>query len=469
MTETRKFRAVRGVRDILPPGTSLWNWFEATSRDVLESYNFREIRLPIFEETELFARSIGGDTDIVSKEMFTFTVGLDLVERVQRWEAEEANAARGTAEDRAIAPGDMSPSRQMVTLRPEATASAVRAYIEHGMQTWPGLVKLYYAGPMFRRERPQKGRYRQFYQIGAEVLGPSDHPAIDAEMIEMLVALVERCKLDEWTLLVNSIGDPQCRPAYVALLREELRKVKDQLGPDSQRRIDTNPLRVMDSKLPEEQPIIAALPRITDHLCEGCRTHFAELRRQLDLRSIPYRHEPRLVRGLDYYVRTTFEITSPHLGAQNALAGGGRYDGLAELLGGPPAKGIGFALGEDRFVEVIQAAGRIDANRRLDAFIVWMGQPAYPAALRLARRLRGEGLCVELPPEETKLKKALGLGGRLGARFAVIIGDNEVAEGRFAVKRLADGEQRSLAEGEVAGFMKAPAAARQAEPKSSQR
>ncbi|MDE3135716.1 MAG: histidine--tRNA ligase [Acidobacteriota bacterium] len=355
----------------------------------------------------------------------------------------------------------------VITLRPEATASVVRAYIEHGMQMLPGLVKLYYAGPMFRRERPQKGRYRQFYQIGAEVLGQTDHPAIDAELIEMLTVLLERCKLENWTLLVNSIGDTNCRPAYVALLREELQKVKDQLGPDSQRRIETNPLRVLDSKLPEEQPIIAKLPMISDHLCEPCREHFAELRRQLDLRSIPYKVEPRLVRGLDYYMRTTFEITSPHLGAQNALAGGGRYDGLSEMLGGPPAKGIGFALGQDRFIEVIQTAGRIDATRALDAFIVWMGAAAYPAAVRLARRLRQEGLCVEVPAEEPKLRKALGLAERLGARFAVIIGENEVQSGEFTVKRFADGEQRKLAEAEVAAFVKAPAqAARESESKS---
>jgi histidyl-tRNA synthetase len=425
MTEKRKFHAVRGVRDILPPDTSLWNWFEATARDVLETFNFREIRVPVLEETELFARSVGAETDIVSKEMYTFT-------------------------DR---------DETAISLRPEATASVVRAYIEHGMQMLPGLVKLYYAGPMFRRERPQKGRYRQFYQIGAEVLGQTDHPAIDAELIEMLTVLLERCKLENWTLLINSIGDANCRPAYVALLREELRKVRDQLGPDSQRRIETNPLRVLDSKLPEEQSIIAKLPMISDHLCDACREHFAELRRQLDLRSIPYKVEPRLVRGLDYYMRTTFEITSPHLGAQNALAGGGRYDSLSEMLGGPPAKGIGFALGQDRFIEVIQTAGRIDATRPLDAFIVWMGAAAYPAAVRLARRLRQEGLCVEVPAEEPKLRKALSLAERLGARFAVIIGENEVQAGEFAVKRFADGEQRKLAEGDVAGFVKTPAPA----------
>ncbi len=434
MTEKKKFHSVRGVRDILPPDSSLWNWFEQAARDTLETYNFREIRLPIFEDTELFARSVGAETDIVSKEMYTF--------QDQPADLESANEmGRGKA----------------VSLRPEATASVVRAYIEHGMQTLPGLVKLYYLGPMFRRERPQKGRYRQFYQIGAEVLGQSDHPAIDAEMIEMLIVLLGRCKIESWTLLVNSIGDANCRPAYVALLREELRKVKNQLGADSQRRIDTNPLRVLDSKLAEEQAIVASLPKIADHLCDDCRNHFAELRRQLDLRSIPYTVDPRLVRGLDYYTRTTFEITSPHLGAQNALAGGGRYDGLSEMLGGPPAKCIGFALGEDRFIEVIQAAGSLDratAGRPLDAFIVWLGAAAYPAAVRLARRLRQEGFRVEIPAEESKLKKALSLAERLGARFAIIVGDQEVAAGAYAVKRLADGEQRKLAESDVAGFLR---------------
>jgi histidyl-tRNA synthetase len=436
MTEKKKFRAVRGVRDILPPDTSLWNWFEAAARDVFESYNYREIRVPVLEETELFARSVGAETDIVSKEMYTFT-------------------------DR---------DETAISLRPEATASVVRAYIEHGMQMLPGLVKLYYAGPMFRRERPQKGRYRQFYQLGAEVLGSTDHPAIDAELIEMLLALVERCRLDQWALLVNSIGDANCRPQYVQKLREALAPVKSQLCGDCQRRSETNPLRVLDCKIEADQAIINRLPQIADHLCDGCQTHFAELRRQLDLRAIRYQIAPRLVRGLDYYMRTTFEITSPHLGAQNALAGGGRYDGLSEMLGGPPVKGIGFALGEDRFVEAIQTAGRIDATRPLDAFIVWLGATAYPAAVRLGRRLRQEGFCVEIPAEEGKLRKSLSLAERLGARFAVIIGENEVATRQFAVKRLADAEQRSLAEADVAGFVRtsAPPGPATAESKSPQ-
>src|SRR5580658_7144645 len=319
MTERKQFRAIKGTRDILPPDSALWNWFEQTARDTFERYGYHDIRTPVFEPTELFARSIGADTDVVNKEMFTFGSGYDS-------DSMEESAPGLT-----------------YSLRPEATASVVRAYIEHGMNTLPGDVKLYYMGPMFRRERPQKGRYRQFYQIGAEVLGASDHPAIDAELIEMLMAFFERVGLQGAALTINSIGDKNCRPLYVAELRAALEKVRDRLGPDSQRRIETNPLRVLDSKLPQEQEIIAGLPRIADHLCAECKEHYAQLKKELALRGVSYEENWRLVRGLDYYMRTTFEITAPGLGSQDAVCGGGRYDGLVELLGGPPTKGIGFA------------------------------------------------------------------------------------------------------------------------------
>src|SRR6202522_2166100 len=248
--------------------STLWNWFEQSARDVFESYNFREIRLPIFEETSLFARSVGGETDIVSKEMYSFP-------------------DRSTSSDATADAGDL------ISLRPEATASTMRAYIEHGMHALPGNVKLYYMGPMFRRERPQKGRYRQFYQIGAEVLGQSDAPAIDAEVIEMLMTFFSRVGLIRTTLYINSIGDKNCRPQYVELLRAELRKVKDQLGADSQRRIETNPLRVLDSKIPQEQEIIAKLPKISEHLCDACREHFAKLKEELKLRGVSYQENWR--------------------------------------------------------------------------------------------------------------------------------------------------------------------------------
>jgi histidyl-tRNA synthetase len=338
-------------------------------------------------------------------------------------------------------------------LRPEATASVVRAYIEHGMHTRPGNVKLYYVGPMFRRERPQKGRYRQFYQIGAELLGPSDHAALDAEVIEMLLAFFARVNLQGAKLYLNSIGDKNCRPAYVERLRSELQKVRDKLGADSQRRIETNPLRVLDSKLPEEQPIIDTLPRIAEHLCEACREHYAELKRQLALRNITYEENWRLVRGLDYYMRTTFEITAPGLGSQNAVCGGGRYDGLVELLGGPAAtKGIGFAIGTDRLMLSLQEAGAAEGCGP-EVFLAWFGTATYPAAVALSRKLREHNLSVELPAQEMKFGKSLSLADRLGARFAVIVGENELAAGQFTVKRLADGDQRKLAEADLLEYL----------------
>jgi histidyl-tRNA synthetase len=412
MTEKRQFRAIKGTRDILPPDSAMWNWFEQAAREVFEAYSFREIRLPIFEETELFARSIGADTDVIGKEMYTFA-------------------------DR---------DESSISLRPEATAGVARAYIEHGMHTLPGNVKLYYIGPMFRRERPQKGRYRQFYQIGAEVLGPSDAPAIDAEVLEMLMVLFQRAGLALTTLHINSIGCRDCRPKYVELLREELRKVSDKLGADSQRRIETNPLRVLDSKWPDEQAWIEALPRISDHLCAACRQHFSELKDELNLRGIAYRENWRLVRGLDYYTRTTFEVTAEGLGSQNAVCGGGRYDGLVELLGGHATKGIGFAIGSDRAILSIQAGGQASKRPGLGVFIAWMSAATYPAAVQIARKLRAGGVAVELPPEEMKFKKSLGLADKLGAKYALIIGEDEVASGTFTLKRLSDGEQQKLKE-----------------------
>jgi histidyl-tRNA synthetase len=344
---------------------------------------------------------------------------------------------------------------ESLSLRPEATASVVRAYIEHGMQTQPGDVKLYYIGPMFRRERPQKGRYRQFYQIGAEVLGASDNPRLDAEVIEMLMTFLDRLQLVGAKLAINSIGCQQCRPAYVEILREALRKVKDQLGADSQRRIETNPLRVLDSKLPEEQSIVETLPRIADHLCADCRDHFAQLQEQLKLRGIAYEINWRLVRGLDYYMRTTFEIIAPGLGSQDAICGGGRYDGLVELLGGPPTKGIGFAIGTDRLILSLQEAKKADAaaSARLDVCFAWIGAATYPAAAKLAARLRHAGFRVELPSEEMKFKKALSLADRLGARHAVIVGEDELAAGVFTIKRLADSSQQKLGETELLAYL----------------
>ncbi len=326
------------------------------------------------------------------------------------------------------------------------------------MHALPGNQKLYYTGPMFRRERPQKGRYRQFYQIGAEVLGQSDAPAIDAEILEMLLIFFARVGLTKTTLCVNSIGCKDCRPKYVELLREELRKVHDQLKADSQRRIETNPLRVLDSKIPEEQPIIEKLPRISDHLCADCRDHFSKLKDELKLRGIAYEENWRLVRGLDYYTRTTFEVIAAGLGSQNAVCGGGRYDGLVELLGGQPVngqptKGIGFAIGTDRAILSIQESGNLPHLSGLAVFIAWMGAKAYPAAVSIAKKLREAGLAVELPPEELKFKKSLGLADKLGARYALIIGEDEVASATYTLKRLADADQKKLSENDLLEYL----------------
>ncbi len=454
MAEKKQFRAIKGTRDILPPDSALWHWFEQAAREVYANYGFGEIRPPIFEEASLFARSIGSETDIVNKEMFfTFSDPMELVQAFQMLDDRLVGELKA-ASSQVVADLLVEASKMFeYALRPEATASVCRAYIEHGMHTLPGNVKLYYMGPMFRRERPQKGRYRQFYQIGAEVLGQSDAPAIDAELIEMLLVFFRRAGLDRTTLYINSIGDKNCRPQYVERLREKLREVKGDLREDSQRRIETNPLRVLDSKLPEEQPIIERLPRISDHLCAECREHFANLKDELKLRGVAYEENWRLVRGLDYYTRTTFEVTAAGLGSQNAVCGGGRYDGLVELLGGPPTKGIGFAIGSDRAILSIQESKNLPHLPGLAVFVAWMGLKAYPTAVSIARKLRDSGVSVELPPEEMKFKKSLGLADKLGARYALIIGEDEVASETYSLKRLSDGEQKKLNENDLLEYL----------------
>jgi histidyl-tRNA synthetase len=407
--KTELIQSVKGTRDLLPGETPLWQRVEDEARRVFAAYNFREIRTPILEQTALFARSVGTDTDIVTKEMYTF-------------------------EDR---------DSESLTLRPEATASVVRAYIEHALYNEGGIHKLYYFGPMFRRERPQKGRYRQFYQIGAEVLG-SDHPAIDAEVLEMLMLMLERLGLEEFKLLINSVGCSKCRPEYLKKLRHALEDVKTQLCADCQRRAHTNPLRVLDCKVEADQPIIDQLPHILDHLCPECRQHFECVTAELDERGVAYEIVPRLVRGLDYYTRTTFEITSGLLGAQNALLGGGRYDGLSEMLGGPPAPGFGFAIGQDRLVLTVEESAGLELKPPLEVYVAWMGEAAQGPATRLARQLRREGISTEISFQQVKLKKSLGLANRLQARLTVIIGEDEVASGQVQLKDMETGEQGAV-------------------------
>ena len=449
MATKSKFQAIRGTRDLLSPETVLWNHVENTARSVFGTFGFGEIRQPIFEPTELFARAVGGETDIVSKEMYTFDSSMGFADRNR----ETRIIGEPTSPIGALT--DMR-GTEMVSLRPEATASVCRAYIEHNMQQLPQPVKLYYMGPMFRRERPQKGRYRQFYQIGAEVLGGNDAPAIDAEVIEMVMTFFDHVGLSGVELNINSIGHnaPNCRPAYVEKLKAALEEVKDKLGADSQRRIETNPLRVLDSKLEHEQAIIATLPHIAGHLCAECATHYAAVKRQLELRGVFFKENWRLVRGLDYYMRTTFEITAKGLGSQNAVCGGGRYDGLVELLGGPPTKGIGFAIGEDRLILSLQESGKGAAPQGRDVYIAWMGEHAYATAVRAAKDLRNAGFSVELPPTELKFGKALERADKLDSRYALILGDNEVSEGSWTLKTLADGTQQKFTEPDLLEFLK---------------
>jgi histidyl-tRNA synthetase len=430
-------KAIRGTRDLLPPETALWNRVERTARDVFARYNFGEIRTPVLEATELFARGVGEETDIVSKEMYTW-------------------------EDRARAASEKA---QSLTLRPENTAGVVRAYIEHKLGDTGQLQKLYYVGPQFRRERPQKGRYRQFFQIGAEVVGPatsgSESPLRDAEILEMLATLLDELGIPRasseneykgWRLLLNSVGSSTDRPRYVAALREALLPVKDRMCPDNQRRAETNPLRVLDSKDEADQEIINALPKIADYLDEASTQHFNEVKAALDACGVPYTVNPRLVRGLDYYTRTTFEFTVDlGLGTQNALLGGGRYDGLSEMLGGPKAPGIGFAIGEDRLILTLQALeearvvaeGEADAAK-IDAYIAPLSPAQNAAALALARTLRAGGLSVEVGDGTFRLKKSFDAADRV-ARSIVILGEDEVSAKSATVKTFQTGDQAKVA------------------------
>jgi histidyl-tRNA synthetase len=427
-------KAVRGTRDLLPPETALWNRIEATARAVFARYNFGEIRTPVFEDTTLFARGVGEETDIVSKEMYTW-------------------------EDRARA---QSEKTQSLTLRPENTAGVVRAYIEHKLGETGQLQKLYYIGPQFRRERPQKGRYRQFAQIGAEVIGPpsagSESPLRDAEVLEMLATLLDELGITGWTLHLNSVGSQADRARYNEVLRAALVPVVGQMCVDCQRRAVTNPLRVLDCKVPADQPIIDALPVIADSLDEASTTHFAAVLAALDAAHVPYTRNNRLVRGLDYYTRTTFEFTHGGLGAQNALLGGGRYDGLSEAIGGPKAPGIGFAMGEDRLVLTLQALDESPSSlaQKLDAFIAPLGEQLNPAALALARELRQAGLRIELGDGSFRLKKSFETADKT-ARRIVILGEDELQSGILTVKTFSTGMQTKVNRAELAVYLSTPA------------
>ncbi len=405
-----------GTRDLLPDEISRWQMAEASARRIFSQYGFLEIRTPIIEPTELFARGIGGDTDIVGKEMYTF----------------------------------VDQSQRSVTLRPEATASVVRAYIQNAMYRG-GATKLYYIGPMFRHEKKQKGRWRQFFQIGAETLG-SDHPAADAEMIEMALRLIDALKVKS-RLLINSIGCKNCRPPYVELLRRELQKAQPDLCEDCRRRSVSNSLRVFDCKVESCQPSIEKLPVVTEHLCSECSNHFEKVKSYLDDANIRYEILPKLVRGLDYYMRTAFEIVSGELGAQNALAGGGRYDGLSEILGGPPAPAIGFAMGLDRLVMVLPEEMSAKWEWKPELFLAYMGEPAFIKALSIAHELRSRGHSCYVSFESGSLKSQFRLANKLHAEHVLILGDDELARGTYSIKRMEDSAQREISQAELADYL----------------
>jgi histidyl-tRNA synthetase len=393
--------AIKGCNDILPEESGRWQYIEQAARRIFERNGFSEIRVPIMEKTELFCRSIGDTSDIVEKEMYTFT------------------DKGGTG----------------VTLRPEGTAGVMRAYIEHKMHAQDPVAKLYYLGPMFRYERPQKGRYRQFHQIGAEVTGVTD-PLVDAQVLNMLCAFFHEIGLDEPSLQINSLGCPDCRPAYRAALMEFLQGRLDQLCDDCRRRFTTNPLRTLDCKSAGCAEATKGAPAMLDHLCSACDDHFVSVRRYLDLTNSRYSINPRMVRGLDYYTRTTFELVTGLLGAQSAVAAGGRYDGLISQLGGPSVPGIGFAMGVERVALLL---GERDFSRRPDLFIATMGAAQRDKAFCLLTELQERGIRVEMDYEGKSLKSQMRRADKLKARYSVVIGENELATGRASFKRMEDG------------------------------
>jgi len=402
-----EFNAIRGVKDILPEEIDKWQAVESSARETLENHGYREIRIPVFEATELFARSIGQGTDIVEKEMYTF-----------------ADSRGGK-----------------ISLRPEGTAGVVRAAIEHHLLTPSAVNKLYYIGPMFRHERPQKGRYRQFYQIGAELLGVDD-PRVDAEVLSMLHLLLQRLGINGIQLELNSLGCKSCRPSYRTALQDFLRAAGDALCTDCIRRTDLNPLRVLDCKNPHCREAIKDAPSVLSSLCSDCMDHFETVKNTLDDLAITYVINERLVRGLDYYTRTTFEFTTTQLGAQNAVAAGGRYDGLVEELGGPPTPGIGFALGMERLIALLpEGTGRSD---RHVLYLAPLGDAAVVRAPRLMHQLRSRGISAETDYRGKSLKSQMKRADRLHACYVGILGEDELSEGVVLLRNMANKEQRKV-------------------------
>ncbi|NVM20319.1 MAG: histidine--tRNA ligase [Desulfobacterales bacterium] len=399
---------VRGFKDILPAETALWQHLEDVARQLFDDFGFAELRIPVLEQTELFARSIGADTDIVEKEMYTF--------------ADRSGAS--------------------LTMRPEATASVVRAYIEHKLYAKDPVWKLYTIGPMFRRERPQKGRYRQFYQINAEVFGLED-PRADAELILLLMTLMGRLELSGIMLHINSLGCAACRPHFKEALRSFLTESTAELCSDCLRRREKNPLRIFDCKVPACKEAMLDAPSILDHLCDQCRSHFETVQASLERFQIPYQTNHRLVRGLDYYTRTAFEVLAEALGAQDAVAGGGRYDSLVKALGGPDQPGIGFAIGVDRLIELL-AHQRQGLEKRPHLFIAALGTGAQDRAFGWLQELRMQNVRTEMDFADRSLKAQMRRANKLGAPYVLIVGDRELEEGSAELRNMSTKEQEKV-------------------------
>jgi histidyl-tRNA synthetase len=402
----KELKAIRGFWDILPEETPTWRFIEEEARRTLEGFGFQEIRIPTLERTELFVRSMGESSDVVQKEMYTF----------------------------------QDKSGQWVTLRPEATASIVRAYVEHRLWTKDPEARLYFIGPMFRYERPQKGRLRQFHQIDAEVLGP-DHPMVDAEIIMLLMELLKRLGLKDLRLELNSLGCPGCRIPFKEEVQRFLRQNEDKLCPDCRRRMELNPLRVFDCKVPSCKELLKEAPLLEGFLCETCKSHFEKVKEFLEEIKIPYQVNRFLVRGLDYYTRTVFEVIAPGLGAQNAVAAGGRYDGLVKELGGPDIPGIGFAIGVERLMLLIP---RKELDSPVKLFIASLGEEPKKVAFRLGWELKKEGLSAWMEYENKSLKAQLRRADKLSIPFVLIIGEDELKQKKLILRDMKKGTQQEI-------------------------
>lgn len=410
---------VRGTKDILPDESYKWLHIELKVREIFEVYNYKEIRTPIFEETELFARGIGELTDIVSKEMYTF---LD---------------KGGTS----------------LTLKPEMTASVMRAYIQHEINKQTPLFKVYYISPMFRQERPQAGRLRQFHQIGAEAIG-SPNPEVDAEIISLVIHIVESFEIRNYSLKLNSVGCQDCRPSYKEILKEYFKKFYNNLSDDSKKRLERNPLRILDSKDENDRKVIENAPIIYEYLCDNCKEHFENLKSYLNYLGIKYEMEPYLVRGLDYYTKTAFEVISPELGSQDAIAGGGRYDLLSKELGGPNVPGVGFALGIERLMLILEKENyNFDEISKPFIYVAYLGSESQKIALSIAQNLRRKLIPCEVELLNRSLKSQMREADRQGARYVIILGEDEIKSGKCIFRDMKKAEQTEVELNKISEFI----------------